>query len=260
VPDPSSRLTTREARAWRWLTRRADRRRAGREADAGGEAPGWRLAPLYTAFAATGGVIAQLGQSLDGRIATESGHSHYVNDGAVIDHLHRMRALADAVVVGAGTALADDPALTVRRVAGQNPLRVVIDPRARLPDSLRVFNDGQAPTLHVVGRAADPGGGRETLVLDFDGAGALDRLLAALAERGGRAIFVEGGGTTVSRFLRAGLLDRLHVAVAPVLIGSGVEALRLPAIDRMDQALRAPATSYRLGADTLFDLDLRAAR
>lgn len=222
--------------------------------------PSWRLAPIYADFARSGGVIAQLGQSLDGRIATESGHSHYVNDGAVIDHLHRMRALADAVVIGAGTALADDPALTVRRVEGPNPLRVVIDPRARLPASLQIFNDRQAPTVQVVGRATEPRHGRDTLVLDLDSAGALDRLLAALAERGCRAVFVEGGGTTVSSFLQAGLLDRLHVAVAPVLIGSGVEALRLPAIDRMDQAIRAPCASYRLGADTLFDLDLRAPR
>src|SRR5262249_31784085 len=78
-------------------------------------------------------VIGQFGQSIDARIATASRPSHYINGPAGLDHLHRLRALVDAVVVGVGTALADDPQLTVRRVAGPNPARVVIDPNGRLP-------------------------------------------------------------------------------------------------------------------------------
>ena len=77
-------------------------------------------------------VVGQIGQSLDGRIATESGHSKYINGPAGLTHLHRLRALVDAVVIGVGTAIADDPQLTVRRVAGQQPARVVIDPNGRL--------------------------------------------------------------------------------------------------------------------------------
>ena len=78
-------------------------------------------------------VVGQIGQSIDGRIATESGHSKYINGPAGLDHLHRLRALVDAVVIGVGTALADDPRLTVRRFAGPQPARVVIDPNGRLP-------------------------------------------------------------------------------------------------------------------------------
>ena len=77
-------------------------------------------------------VVGQIGQSLDGRIATESGHSKYINGPAGLTHLHRLRALVDAVVIGVGTAIADDPQLTVRRVSGQQPARVVIDPKGRL--------------------------------------------------------------------------------------------------------------------------------
>ena len=77
-------------------------------------------------------VVGQCGQSIDARIATASGHSHYINGAEGLAHLHRLRALVDAVVVGVGTALADDPQLTVRRVAGPNPARVVIDPNGRL--------------------------------------------------------------------------------------------------------------------------------
>src|SRR5262249_50964780 len=88
-------------------------------------------------------VVGQLGQSLDGRVATPTGHSHYINGAAGLDHLHRLRALVDAVVVGIGTALADDPQLTVRRVAGPQPARVVIDPDGRLPPNARLLaNDG----------------------------------------------------------------------------------------------------------------------
>src|ERR1043165_7825038 len=76
--------------------------------------------------------VGQLGQSLDGRVATESGHSHYINGPAGLAHLHRRRALVDAVVVGIGTAIADDPQLTVRRVSGPQPVRVVIDARGRV--------------------------------------------------------------------------------------------------------------------------------
>src|SRR6185369_10007960 len=84
-------------------------------------------------------VVAQIGQSLDGCVATASGHSHYINGPAGLAHLHRLRAIVDAVVVGVGTALADDPQLTVRHVAGRNPARVVIDPGARVPAAAKMF-------------------------------------------------------------------------------------------------------------------------
>ena len=79
--------------------------------------------------------VGQIGQSLDGRIATLSGHSRYINGSQGLCHLHRLRALVDAVVVGVGTALADDPQLTVRHVGGPSPARIVVDPRGRIaPD------------------------------------------------------------------------------------------------------------------------------
>lgn len=95
--------------------------------------------------------FAQLGQSLDGFIATRTGDADYVTGEEDRDHLHRLRALADAVVVGAGTAVSDDPQLTVRTCPGTNPVRVVIDPRGRVPLDCRVFTDGSAPALWVVG-------------------------------------------------------------------------------------------------------------
>jgi len=199
--------------------------------------------------------IGQLGQSLDGRIATEGGRSRYVTGPANIVHLHRLRALVDAVVVGAATVALDDPRLTVRKVEGENPVRVILDPDGRLARDLGVFSDG-GRTL-VVRRAAsdaDP----DVLALPVGPEGFEPAALRkALGGHGLRRILVEGGGVTVSRFVAAGALDRLHVCVAPLLIGSGRPALTLPPVASLDQALRPRCRHFHLGEDLLFDLELR---
>lgn len=208
--------------------------------------------------------IGQLGQSLDGRIATESGHSHYVTGPASRVHLHRLRALVDAVVVGAGTVAADDPQLTVRHVQGMNPVRVVFDPSARLGPDRRVFADDRARTLHCTreGRRV-PGMPRhvETVAIgDARGPALATRLRDELTRRDLTRVLVEGGGITVSHFLDAGILDRLHVVVAPLLIGSGRPALALAPVLRLDSALRPPTRTASMGDDMFFDLDLASAR
>ena len=209
--------------------------------------------------------IAQTGQSLDGRTATESGHSHYVTGPADIRRLHRLRALVDAVVVGSGTIASDNPRLTVREVEGKNPTRVVLDPEGRLDRSSHVFSDGAARTLVVrraLGHDTESSGNGDTLMLpvvEHDGFKGFDpkAILRALRDQGCRRVLIEGGGTTISRFLQAGALDRLHITVAPLLIGSGRPALTLARIESLHQALRPPCRHFRLGDDILFDLDLR---
>ena len=210
-------------------------------------------------------VIGQLGQSLDGRIATTSGHSHYVNGPEDIERLHRVRALVQAVVVGAGTAASDDPRLTVRHVEGPSPVRVVLDPRGRLDPGLGIFTDGAAPTLWLCSPDARPAGVSagtsdvEVVCLPVDGGlFAPGAIIDTLAERGLLRILVEGGGRTVSGFLAEGALDRLHVTVAPLIIGSGRPSFTLPEVETLDEALRPPTRHFRLGDDLLFDLDLRA--
>jgi len=228
--------------------------------------------------AAPAWVLAQLGQSLDGCVATSTGDSYFVTGAQSLLHLHRLRALSDAVLVGAGTVAADNPQLTTRRVSGPQPVRVVLDPGARLDGGARVFRDGLAPTLWICdGRHAaeartrlEPpthsgANGAEVLAVD----GLLDtedlgrghhpaRAIAALAARGLRIVFVEGGGITVSRFLAAGVLDRLHLIVAPVLIGDGRRGLQGPPRAEMAMCPRPPARTLALGEDVLWDLDLRA--
>ncbi|MBI3503489.1 MAG: RibD family protein [Proteobacteria bacterium] len=202
-------------------------------------------------------VVALLGQSLDGRIATLSGHSHYVNCDAALLHLHRMRALADAVIVGAGTVALDDPQLTVRRCEGMTRRRVVVDPDARAPTDRKVFKDGRAPTLLARCAAGETVEGAETLVIARKGEAIdIEALLEALYARGVRLALVEGGGRTVSHFMTSGRVDRLQLAVAPMVIGSGRPSIALPPIDRLDDALRPPTRRFALGADTLFECRL----
>ena len=204
-------------------------------------------------------VLGQLGQSLDGRIATITGDSFHVGCPEALLHLHRLRALMEAVVVGIGTVLADDPQLTVRHCEGPDPVRVVIDPRGRLPAGARLLRAG-APVLVVTtpGRGVPPGA--EPLPLPAPGGRfAPGAILGALAARGLRRVLVEGGAATISAFLAAGRLDRLHLCVAPLLIGSGKTGIDLPPVTRLGEALRPAARTHALGSDVLFDLDLRPA-
>nr|WP_321985677.1 RibD family protein [uncultured Lichenicoccus sp.] len=203
-------------------------------------------------------VVGQLGQSLDGRIATPTGHSRTIGGAEAIRHLHRLRAWADAVVVGIGTVLADDPQLTVRLVEGACPARVVIDPNFRLPRGARVLADDDVACLAIQAATGARPSRIEPCVLPArDGRIDPHALVDSLGRRGLRRLLVEGGSHTVSAFLAAGALHRLHVCVSPVLIGSGPTGLCLPPIARMEQAMRPPCTTHRLGADVLFDFDLR---
>ena len=190
-------------------------------------------------------VVGQIGQSLDGRIATDTGHSHYINGPAGLAHLHRLRSLVDAVLVGVGTAIADDPQLTVRRVAGPQSRRAWCSTRkAGWPPAPRFSTaDGVPPAHpHREGAAARVQPGVE--VVGLAGERWTDRAGAPSwrrsPQRGLRRILIEGGADTVSRFLAAGCLDRLHVIVAPIIIGTGRASFVLPPIERAEQALRVP--------------------
>lgn len=208
-------------------------------------------------------VVGQIGQSIDGRIATVTGHSKYINGPAGLDHLHRLRALVDAVLVGVRTAITDDPQLTVRRVAGQSPARIVLDPKGRLAPDSRVLADDGIRRIVIVAEGAHPQIRPEVEIVALPApSGEIEpaAILKALAERGMRRVLIEGGAHTVSRFIAAGCLDRLHVVVAPIIIGAGPSGVTLKPIARADDALRSPMRAHLIGEEVLFDCDLSAQR
>jgi len=204
--------------------------------------------------------VGHLAQSLDGRIATNSGVSQWISGPADLLHTHRMRALVDAVIVGVNTVLHDDPQLTVRRCAGANPVRVIIDPERRLDGRPRVLSDGAAPTLLLT--ASDSGGKGKTLgnaeiVMVPRTGSRLDphEIRRILAQRGLSRLLIEGGGITVSRFLEAGALDRLQITVAPLILGSGRPGVVLPEIADLRRGLRPRTRRFNLGEDIMIECD-----
>jgi len=226
--------------------------------------------PLLDIQARTSGwVVGQLGQSLDGCVATHTGESRFINGPENIVHLHRLRALSEVVLLGAGSVAADNPLLTTRKVPGPNPTRVLLDPRAGLAQRVafaQVFVDRSASTLWLCdarwrSQAEEVGGPERVLavpnLLRDDGTPDAARAVAALRACGLRRIFVEGGGVTVSRFLAQGCLDRLHLAVAPLIIGNGRPGLRFTGPARLAECARPAHRVHRMGVDQLWDLNLR---
>ena len=232
------------------------------------------LLDRYGPLVAAGPVItiAQLAQSIDGFIASRTGDANYVSGEEDREHLHRLRALVDAVVVGAQTVVADNPQLTTRAVSGPSPVRVIIDPRARIPRDARVLTDGRAKTLWCVAAECRPSTAlapHVDLVSLPIAAGRIQppNLLGMLRERGLGRVLVEGGGRTVSDFLSADVLDQLYLTTAPILVGDGVPGVRFAGSDFVADALTASVRRFSLGRDlcTVFDfaatqLDLASPR
>ena len=205
-------------------------------------------------------VLAQVGQSLDGRVATPTGDAQDVSGCDGIAHLHRCRALVEAVIVGVGTVVADNPSLSVRAVSGRSPVRVVIDCNGRLPHDAKMLSDGGTPVLII--QADDQPErplGHEVIALPRRGEGLHPRdIIDCLVERGLRTVLVEGGAKTIARFIDADLVDRLHVAVAPIIIGSGPMGISLAPIDQLAEARRPQVEVYDIGTDIVFDCNFRA--
>lgn len=200
-------------------------------------------------------VTWKLASTLDGRAAAADGTSRWITGDAARRQVHVLRAQADAVVVGVGTVLADDPELTARPDPGHQPLRVVVDPAGRTPQSAKVLDQG-GPTL-VVTQGASYGEDR-TLVLppDPDGRADLHALLAALAERDVVSVLLEGGPRLAGGFVQAGLVDRVVAFVAPAVLGAGPAVLEDAGIGTIADALRLRLVRVeRVGDDVRLDLE-----
>jgi diaminohydroxyphosphoribosylaminopyrimidine deaminase / 5-amino-6-(5-phosphoribosylamino)uracil reductase len=207
-------------------------------------------------------VTLKLATSLDGRIATGSGESQWITGPPARERAHALRAAHDAIMVGTGTVLADDPQLTCRLpgLAHRSPVRVVVDRHLRIPPTTRLISDARAVPVWVLTLpSADPERRQAFLragvtVIDIDpspdGNGSLAAALAALGERGITRLLVEGGGHLAAAFARAGLIDRLVWVHAPMLIGGD----GIPAIAEVGLEVLSKAPSFtRLSTEMVGD-------
>lgn len=205
-------------------------------------------------------VVLKYAQTLDGRIATASGDSKWISGEAERTVTHALRAACDAVLVGAGTVLADDPQLTVRMVAGASPNRVVLDSRLRTPDDANVLSPEAASTIITTERAVperraalvERGVRVEVVEADDDGRVSLADALATLRRTGTQSVLVEGGAEVITAMLAGGLVDRIVVSIAPVVIGRGTEAVNGLGITSIADGIRlANRTMLAVGDDII---------
>jgi riboflavin-specific deaminase-like protein len=209
-------------------------------------------------------VTVSYAQTLDGRLATSTGSSQWISAPESLHFSHELRATHDAILVGVGTVYKDDPRLTVRLAPGRDPLRVVVDSTLRTPLAAAVLAKGAAPgtVLAVTDRAPAARRnevralGATVLCLPTDAAGRVDlvALLAALHQRGVGSLLVEGGAGMITALLRARLVDRLVVCVAPKILGAGIEAVGDLGIRELTRALLMTDKSVtRYGVDLVLD-------
>lgn len=209
-------------------------------------------------------VVVKYAQSIDGRIATTSGDSRWISGQEERAMSHAMRAHCDAIMVGVGTVLNDDPQLTVRLVPGPSPTRVILDSKLRSPASSRVF-DRSAPTVVITTDSSDPERREDLRAHDVAvhvvpaGPGGVDMAaaLSVLTRLGISSLLVEGGQRIITSLLRARFTDRVVVALAPLFLGRGVEAVGDLGVDRVAEGIALTNRSVVLaGNDAVITWDV----
>jgi len=222
------------------------------------------LNEVFFKFMSTGVpfVTLKFAQTLDGRIAAATGDSKWISGEKFRKLAHKLRSVHDAVLVGIDTVLADDPELTVRLVKGRNPTRVILDSRLRIPPKAKVLTSDAPTIIATTPRAGEKKLSRlretgvEVLTVPVDEQGDVDlrELLKMLAERNVSSVLVEGGSGVITSFLRWKLVDKIIVAVAPKIMGRGVEAVGDLNIKDVSQALKLDFMKvYRLGEDVVIE-------
>jgi 3,4-dihydroxy 2-butanone 4-phosphate synthase/GTP cyclohydrolase II len=203
-------------------------------------------------------VALKYAQTVDGRIATRQGDAKWISSEAERRISHGLRAACDAVLVGVGTAIVDDPQLTVRMVPGSSPLRVVLDSTLRLPSTARLLDD-EAGTIVITTQHSSEERRRALRaravgvhVVDAGPRGVdLAAALRTLRELGVASLLVEGGGRVITSFFAEKLVDRLVLGIAPTIMGTGIDAVGDLDVARVAESVRLTNRSVHEAGDDL---------
>ena len=195
---------------------------------------------------------AHFAQSLDGKIATLSGHSKWIGNEENLIHAHRMRALCDAVLIGTGTLLRDQPRLTVRMVDGPNPTRIVLGQPGVCDDYNCLYESCKRPII-VIGSTESSLNGQIDYIRMEATEGRVNsiHILEALYQRGIHSVYLEGGAITTSNFLKDKAVDVLQLHLSPLIFGSGKSAITLPEIDEVKNAIKFSAFQFKKVGDAM---------
>ena len=188
-------------------------------------------------------IIAQLGQSIDGRIALNNGNSHYINNKKGIHYLHCLRSISDAIIVGSNTIKKDNPQLTTRKVKGNNPRRIIIDGNLSLTNKYKIFNDGYENIIFTKSKKSKTF--NNTTIIRLNKKNFTKNIIYQINKLEYKYVLIEGGSKTISEFINNKYIDLLQFIIAPIVIGSGINSLNLKEIRNLNQALR-PKFSYNI--------------
>ena len=196
--------------------------------------------------------IGQIGQSLDGRIALLNGNSHYINNKKSITYLHCLRSICDAVVVGVNTVIKDNPSLTTRKVKGRSPQRIIIDPTLKLTNRFNIFKDNYSNIIFT--HSAISKKLNNTKIYKLPKKNFTKHIHQKINSLNFKYVLVEGGATTLSKFLDARLLNIMQFIISPMIIGSGINSLNLKPISDLKNALRVKNNIHTFGNEIIISL------
>ena len=201
-------------------------------------------------------VIAQIGQSIDGRIALNNGNSHYINNPKSIIYLHCLRSISDAIIVGSNTIKKDDPLLTTRKIKGTNPKRIIIDGSLSLNNKYKIFNDGNENIIFT--KSNKNIRLNNSTIIRLKEKNFTKNLITQIKKLKYKYILVEGGSKTISELINNKYIDILQFMIAPILIGSGINSLNLKEISNLNKAIRSKHNFNELENEIIVNLFLNS--
>jgi len=201
-------------------------------------------------------VIAQIGQSIDGRIALNNGNSHYINNPKSIIYLHCLRSISDAIIVGSNTIKKDDPLLTTRKIKGTNPKRIIIDGSLSLNNKYKIFNDGSENIIFT--KSNKNIRLNNSTIIRLNKKNFTKNFITQIKKLKYNNILVEGGSKTISELINNKYIDILQFMIAPILIGSGINSINLKEISNLNKAIRPKSNFNELENEIIVNLFLNS--